>query len=39
MPLRFSSGWAVVTHPDGWDAGLREADAMLYREKRANATP
>ena len=39
MPLRFSTGWAVVTHPDGWDAGLREADAMLYREKRANATP
>ena len=39
MPLRFSSGWAVVTHPDGWDAGLKEADTMLYREKRANATP
>ena len=39
MPLRFSTGWAVVSHPDGWDAGLKEADAMLYREKRANATP
>ena len=37
MPLRFSTGWAVVEHPDGWTAGLKQADAMLYREKRANA--
>jgi diguanylate cyclase (GGDEF)-like protein/PAS domain S-box-containing protein len=37
MPLRFSSGWTIVEHPEGLEAGLREADAMLYREKRANA--
>jgi diguanylate cyclase (GGDEF)-like protein/PAS domain S-box-containing protein len=39
MPLRFSTGWAIVEQPDGWAAALREADAMLYREKRANAAP
>jgi diguanylate cyclase (GGDEF)-like protein/PAS domain S-box-containing protein len=37
MPLRFSTGWAVVESPEGWAAGLKQADAMLYREKRANA--
>ena len=37
MPLRFSSGWTIVEQPEGLEAGLREADAMLYREKRANA--
>ena len=37
MPLRFSMGWAVIETADGWAAGLEHADAMLYREKRANA--
>lgn len=37
MPLRFSTGWAVVENPDGWVIGLKQADAMLYREKRAHA--
>jgi diguanylate cyclase (GGDEF)-like protein len=34
VPLRFSSGWAIIEHPDAWDACLKEADAMLYRQKR-----
>jgi diguanylate cyclase (GGDEF)-like protein/PAS domain S-box-containing protein len=33
--LRFSAGWAVAERPDGWDAALEQADAMLYRQKRA----
>lgn len=39
MPLRFSTGWASVAHPDDWVAGLKAADAMLYREKRAHSAP
>lgn len=37
MPLRFSTGFAVIEHADEWIAGLKQADAMLYQEKRANA--
>jgi GGDEF domain-containing protein len=33
--LRFSAGWSVAERPEEWDAALQQADAMLYREKRA----
>lgn len=39
MPLRFSTGWAVMERPGDWDDGLRQADAMLYRHKRAHTAP
>ena len=35
ITLRFSTGWAVAERPEAWDAALQQADAMLYREKRA----
>lgn len=36
-PLRFSSGWAIAAEPGEFEAALKEADAGLYRHKRANA--
>jgi diguanylate cyclase (GGDEF)-like protein/PAS domain S-box-containing protein len=38
MPLRFSTGWAVIERPENWDEGLKRADARLYLEKRAHVT-
>jgi diguanylate cyclase (GGDEF)-like protein/PAS domain S-box-containing protein len=35
LSLRFSTGWAVAERPAGWEAALQQADAMLYRQKRA----
>jgi len=35
MSLRFSTGWAVADRPAGWETALQQADAMLYRQKRA----
>ena len=35
VPLRFSTGWTVIDRADRWDDGLKEADARLYRDKRA----
>jgi diguanylate cyclase (GGDEF)-like protein/PAS domain S-box-containing protein len=37
MPLRFSSGCAIIEHACAWDEGLKTADDRLYHAKRANA--
>ena len=32
--LRFSTGWAIIERPERWEASVKDADALLYRQKR-----